>query len=177
MNTSKKIALFGLSGVATATLFFFFAFFNFSFHHTFPDIGSRLAFAIRWGAIPVILLMLPIQVIAIQRFGGANINPVADDQKQEPLLMRIRERFLQNTIEQYAIFLPLLLALSTSLPLSQMKAVPILVMIFTFARLAFLIGYRLAKEDKDSAWKRAFGMAINLVLNWAMLLTWLFIAR
>jgi len=177
MNTSKKIALFGLTGVVIATLFFFFAYNNVTFHHTFPDTGSRLAYAVSWGAIPVILLMLPIQVLAIHRFSGTNINPVASNQKQEPLIMRIRERFLQNTLEQYAIFFPLLLALSTSLPLAQMKVIPILVMIFTFARIAFLIGYRLATDDTDSAWKRAFGMAINLVLNWAMLLSWLFLLR
>lgn len=177
MGTSKKIALFGVSGVISATIFFFIAYQYFTFHHTFPDIGSRLAYAISWGAIPVILLMLPIQVIAIHRFGGSNINPVAKNQKLEPLIMRIRERFLQNTLEQYAIFFPLLLTLSTHLPLRHMKVIPILVMIFTFARLAFLIGYRMAKDDDDSAWKRAFGMAINLVLNWVMLLGLMILSR
>ncbi len=83
--------------------------------------------------------------------------------------MRIREHFLQNTLEQYLIFYPLLLALSVTLSHASIKLIPILVMVFTLARICFLIGYRLANEQDDCAYKRAFGMAINLVLNWVML--------
>lgn len=169
LNSTQKIAIFGLTGVLTALILALVCYYQIPFQAPRPSTSAHLFFALKWGAIPVIMLILPIQVIAITRFGGTNINPAGMENSTEPLALRIRERFLQNTLEQFVIFYPLLLALAIALPHHAIKLIPIFVILFTLARICFLIGYRLANEKNDCAHKRAFGMAINLVLNWVML--------
>ena len=52
----------------------------------------------------------------------------------------IPQRILTNTIEQFCLFFPSTLLLSTYLSQDQMHAIPILVLTWSFGRLAFAFG-------------------------------------
>jgi uncharacterized MAPEG superfamily protein len=66
---------------------------------------------------------------------------------------KVNQRALTNTVEQAAIFVPVLLALSTRVDPAHARVLPLGVACWVVARLAFWIGYRF-----DQKW-RAPGMA------------------
>ncbi len=57
---------------------------------------------------------------------------------------RINQRVLSNTIEQFLVFVPLVLALAPRLPVGQVKLLPIAVTAWCLGRLMFWIGYHVA---------------------------------
>ena len=56
-------------------------------------------------------------------------------------LVRLRQRALQNTLEQTALHAPVMLILSTYLDAPNLKLVPILICLFVIARIIFYITY------------------------------------
>jgi hypothetical protein len=66
---------------------------------------------------------------------------------------------LHNTLQQYVLFVIGTLALSVSLPASQLKVIAAATIVFIVARFAFWIGYRVHPLY------RAFGMAATMHLN------------
>lgn len=56
---------------------------------------------------------------------------------------RVNQRVLQNTVEQAAIFVPALLALSVRLDPDQVRILPVLTATWCAGRLLFWIGYRI----------------------------------
>jgi hypothetical protein len=66
---------------------------------------------------------------------------------------------VENTLQQFVMFLVGTLALSVNLTAEQMRAIPAVVIVFIVARILFWVGYRIHPLY------RAFGMAATGYLN------------
>jgi hypothetical protein len=77
--------------------------------------------------------------------------------------MQVNGRVVDNTLQQFVLFLAATLALSVSLEADQMGVIPAAVLVFVAARLAFWIGYRMHPLY------RAFGMSSTVYLNAGLL--------
>ena len=102
-----------------------------------------------------------IQLVALTRFTNiqtAGLNPSLPISQQ---IIGLRQRALQNTLEQTLIHVAGVLALSTYLEGDKLKLIPILVFLFVFARAAFYIGYL----GSENALYRAFGFATTMMNN------------
>jgi hypothetical protein len=73
--------------------------------------------------------------------------------------IQINGRVVENTLQQFLMFLVGTLALSVSLTAEQMRAIPAVVVVFVVTRIAFWVGYRIHPLY------RAFGMAATGYLN------------
>jgi hypothetical protein len=82
---------------------------------------------------------------------------------KEDLRTQINSRVVENTLQQFLIFLVGTLALATNLSPEQMRVIPASIVVFIVARLAFWIGYRI------HLLYRAFGMAATECLNVSIL--------
>lgn len=112
------------------------------------DLASRLAFAVRWEIFPTFMLLVGIGRVGNARFKSSEaITGATPD--EGPLA--IDKRYLQNTLEQLALFVMAHLAFVTLAPADKLHLVPVAAMWFVVARLAFLVGYHKAPTA------RAFG--------------------
>ncbi len=117
--------------------------------------AGRLAFALPWLMAPGLVVFF-----LVTRVGNARFTDIVlMDGVPPPLGTRtdIDRRCLQNSVEQFAIFVPGWLALAILLPDARLGLVPVLALSFVVARLAFWWGYRRTPTG------RAFGMAATLV--------------
>lgn len=124
--------------------------------------GDRLAFAVKWAVVAVLPLLATILSIGNARFNSEAIDPTAG---KEDAAMIVNGRVAQNTLEQFALFITGLLALSVLLPPARLNLIPALTITFVAMRLAFWAGYRIAPVH------RAFGFAATAYMNIAMLAT------
>lgn len=113
-----------------------------------------LAFAALLPACAVLALMLLAQMAL--RFAAAAIDPLAG--RETRALLR-NQRVIANTLEQFAVFAPSLLALAAGTTAARMAEVTAAGAVFAGARLLFWLGYLLAPVG------RAFGMAGTLVVT------------
>ena len=126
-----------------------------------PD-PSGASMAVRLGlacaallpAATVLALMLLLQMAL--RFAAAAIDPLAG--RETRALLR-NQRVIANTVEQFAVFAPALLAFAAGATAARMAEVTAAGMVFAGARLLFWLGYLLAPVG------RAFGMAGTLVVT------------
>jgi hypothetical protein len=77
--------------------------------------------------------------------------------------MQINGRVVENTLQQFLLYLVGTLALSVNLTAEQMRVIPATAIVFVVARIAFWIGYRIHPLY------RAFGMAATGYLNLGIL--------
>lgn len=77
--------------------------------------------------------------------------------------MEINGRVVENTLQQYLLYLVGTLALSVNLTADEMRVIPATAIVFVVARIAFWIGYRIHPLY------RAFGMAATGYLNLGIL--------
>jgi hypothetical protein len=124
------------------------------------DVNSRLAYALQANAFAVLPLLIGIMIVGNNRFLSEAIDPT---QHKEDLGTQINCRVVENTLQQYVLFLIGTLALSVNLTAGQMRAIPAAALVFVVARIAFWIGYRIHPLY------RAFGMAATGYLNLAIL--------
>lgn len=124
--------------------------------HAAPD--DRLAYVVQLAAAPAIVLLLMITACMRLFDTAAAENPLVGGESPR---WKINQRVLANTVEQLAVFLPLLLALATRLPPTQLRLLPIAVTLWCTGRLMFWIGYHVAPH-----W-RAPGF------DWTFLTSWL----
>ena len=94
------------------------------------------------------------------RFLSEAIDPTL---QKEDLATQINGRVVENTLQQFALFLVAITALSVNLTTDTMRIVPATAIVFVVARAAFWIGYRM-----DPLY-RAFGMAATGYLNVGLL--------
>jgi len=120
------------------------------------DVGARLAFALQANAFAVLPLLVGVIFVGNNRFLSEAIDPTLH---KEDLATQINGRVLENTLQQYVLFLIGTLALSVNLAPDQMKVIPAAAVVFVVARVAFWIGYRIRPLY------RAFGMAATVYLN------------
>ncbi len=111
--------------------------------------ADRLAYAAWLGAVPAIVVYAMFFSCLRLRDTPDAVNPLLG---AESTRWRVNQRVLTNTVEQLAIFLPLLLALAARVAAAHAKLLPLHVASWTASRVAFWIGYR-----HSPAW-RAPGM-------------------
>jgi hypothetical protein len=124
------------------------------------DASSRLVFAAQASAFAVIPLLIGVMVVGNSRFLSEAIDPTL---RKEDLATQINGRVVENTLQQFVLFLVGTTALSVNLTAEQMRVVPAAVIVFVIARVAFWIGYRIHPLY------RAFGMAATGYLNVGLL--------
>jgi hypothetical protein len=134
----------------------------FGLYHLWPNVPGlddtigRLSYALKAGAFAVLPLLAAVIAVANNRFLSEAIDPLRNKESRSA---RINGRVVENTLQQYVLFLIGTLALSVNLTAEQMRVVPAAATVFVVARIAFWIGYRV-----DPLY-RAFGMAATGYLN------------
>ena len=124
------------------------------------DVAGRLAYALQADAFAVLPLLIAIMAVGNNRFLSEAIDPTLG---KESLATRVNGRVVDNTLQQYAVFLIATLALGVNLTSDQMRIIPAAVIVFVTARIAFWVGYRIHPLH------RAFGMAATGYLNLGLL--------
>lgn len=139
-------ALFGLSNVMPDLA-------------TDAETGERLAFAAKWIALACAPLFVAIGSIGNARFNSEAIDPTAG---KESRAMIINGRVVDNTVQQYLMFVSASFAVAACGNGAQLGTVSGAAIIFVVARVAFWIGYRIRPVY------RAFGMAATSYLCLAL---------
>lgn len=102
--------------------------------------ADRIAYALRWIALPALLLLIMLAAVGNARFLTEAIDPTLG---KEDLSTIINGRVADNSTQQFLLFLTGSLALSVTLPPERLNIVPAAVITFIVARVAFWIGYRI----------------------------------
>lgn len=156
------LAVNGSASLATWLLFFFLA-------PWFPppmaeaDAAARLAYVLPLLTWPGVLLFAMIMGTVVARVSSLAFNPIDDPESR---FYRIAQRALQNTLEQTAVFVPLLLALAMRVDAASLGVVTLVVILFSVGRLLFWLGYLI------HPFARAPGMAMTLNVNLGLVI-WL----
>jgi hypothetical protein len=124
------------------------------------DITRRLAFALEANAVAALPLLIAVIAVGNNRFLSEAIDPTLN---KESLAMQIDGRVVENTQQQFVLFLVATTALSVNLTADTMRIIPAAAIVFVVARAAFWIGYRIHPLY------RAFGMAATGYLNVGLL--------
>jgi hypothetical protein len=120
------------------------------------DVSRRLAYAAQANLFAVVPLLVAIMTVGNDRFLTEAIDPTL---QRENIATQINSRVVENTLQQFVLFLIATTALSVILPAVQMRIIPSAAIVFVSARITFWIGYRI-----DPLY-RAFGMAATGYLN------------
>ena len=118
--------------------------------------GERLAYAVKWDAFALLPLFLAIVAVGNARFASEAIDPLAGKESRE---MIINGRVVDNTVQQYLLFVPATLAVAASARGDEVGIIAAAAVIFVVMRFAFWIGYRV------NPLYRAFGMSSVAYLN------------
>jgi hypothetical protein len=124
------------------------------------DVASRLAYTLEANAFAVLPLLIGIIAVGNGRFLSEAIDPTL---RKENRAMEINGRVVENTLQQYLLYMVATLALSVNLTADQIRVIPATAIVFVVARIAFWIGYRIHPLY------RAFGMAGTGYLNLGIL--------
>jgi hypothetical protein len=124
------------------------------------DISSRLAYVLQANAFAVIPLLTAIMAVGNNRFLSEAIDPTL---QKEDAATQINGRVVENTLQQFVLFLVATTALCVNLTAAQMRIIPAAAIVFVAARAAFWVGYRIHPLY------RAFGMAATGYLNVGLL--------
>lgn len=130
--------------------------------------ADRLVFALRCDVFVVAWIAVGIARVASGRFRSPADIAGSAMTEATPAIRRA-QAFLQNSLEQAALAVPVHLALATLLPVAHLGAIPLLVLLFAVGRIAFWAGYA------GGAGSRAFGFALTFyptvaALAWAIVL-------
>jgi hypothetical protein len=163
----KRVAIGAASGIAAMIILVW----AISSQITPPAVagnGDRLAYAVRWAIPPAILFFVMIGAVGNARFLSEAIDPTLGKESRK---MTVDGRVADNTLQQLALFLVGMFALSVTLPVARLSIVAAVSITFVICRLAFWIGYRIKPVY------RAFGFASTAYLNLGMLLAslWLWL--
>jgi hypothetical protein len=124
------------------------------------DIAGRLAYALKSNVFAAFPLLIGVITVGNNRFLSEAIDPTLHKEDAATL---VNGRVVDNTLQQYLLFLVATLALSTSFTAGQMEVIAAATVVFVVARFAFWIGYRIHPLY------RAFGMAATMYLNFGLL--------
>jgi hypothetical protein len=125
------------------------------------DAGDRIAYALPWAAVAALPLVFMIAAVGNARALSEAIDPTLG--KESPRMV-IDGRVLDNSLQQFVLFLVGMLALAMSLPVHRLSIVAAVSITFVVMRLAFWAGYRIKPVY------RAFGFASTFYMNLGMLL-------
>ena len=121
-----------------------------------PTSLDRVVFTLRWLIVSLLSVHAGVMWVGSTRFRTPAINPL-DPSGQR--FVEMRSRYLQNTVEQFLLHSFSLVALSTYLSEENMYSIPLLVVLFSIARLVFAVGYSMDPV------KRALGFAMTFIPN------------
>ncbi len=100
--------------------------------------GDRLAFALPWLCIPLLSLQAGMMAIAAGRLVSKYVD---GSPPPSGTSLDIHRRFITNTVEQLAIYIPTQIALVTLLPDDRLAVIPVWAVLFLVARITFWVGY------------------------------------
>ena len=125
--------------------------------HALPPIhDDPMRFALGCsGAVLLLTLALGIEAVAHERLFHASIDPLAGADSRR---LVINQRYLRNTLEQAALFVPGLFLLARHV--GDLRVVAATAILWTLGRWAYWVGYHV-----DPAWRGfgIFSMGISLV--------------
>ena len=157
MTRDQKIVAIGAaSGVAAMIASVFVLYQPWPVNPGLANVSSRLAYTLQANVFAVLPLLIGIMAVGNGRFLSEAIDPTL---QKESRAMQINGRVVENTLQQFLMFLVGTLALSVNLTAEQMRAIPAVVVVFVVARIAFWVGYQIHPLY------RAFGMAATGYLN------------
>ncbi|XP_038071784.1 transmembrane protein 79-like [Patiria miniata] len=126
-----------------------------------PNLTDRLVFTLRWLALSILPIFVGIQLVGTIRFANMDTAGVVTTTAYAEGLVRLRQRALQNTLEQTAMHVPLMLILGTYLDSNHLKLVPIIICLFVLGRIMYFIGYLFTGNHIN----RGFGFVLNMFPN------------
>ena len=157
MTRDQRVVLLGAASGVVAMLVSVTAIFRlWPANPGLTDMGARIAFALQANVFAILPLLISVMAVGNNRFLSEAIDPTL---RKEDAATLINGRVVENTQQQYLLFLVGTLALSTRLTADQMRVIPAAVIVFVVARILFWIGYRIHPLY------RAFGMAATIYLN------------
>jgi hypothetical protein len=124
------------------------------------DAADRIAYALRWAAVPAVLLFIMYAAVGNERFLSEAIDPTLGKESHK---MVVDGRVADNTTQQFLLFLVGVLSLSVTLPIARLSIVAAVSITFVIVRIAFWFGYRIKPVY------RAFGFASTAYMNLGML--------
>ncbi|XP_022082806.1 transmembrane protein 79-like isoform X2 [Acanthaster planci] len=128
---------------------------------TRPGVAGRLIFTLRWLALSILPIVIGIQLVGRIRFNNIDTAGVVTTTPYAEELVRLRQRALQNTLEQTALHVPIMLVLSTYLSSYYLKLVPIIICLFVTGRIMYYIGYVFTGDQ----FNRVFGFIMTSFSN------------
>lgn len=103
-----------------------------------PTLLDRVVFTLRCLVVSLLAIVAGIMAVANVRFATVAINPLDPSGKK---LTELRQKYLQNTVEQFLVHSFSILALSTYLSEEKMHMIPLLIVLFVIGRALFYVGY------------------------------------
>jgi len=156
----KTVAIGAASGVAAMILAVAGLYQLWPINPGLADISRRLVVALEANAFASLPLLIAVVTVGNNRFLSEAIDPTLH---KESLATQINGRVVENTLQQFVLFLVATTALSVNLTADTMRIIPAAAIVFVLARAAFWIGYRIHPLY------RAFGMAATGYLNVGLL--------
>jgi len=156
----KTVAIGAASGVAAMIISVAGIYQLWPINPGLADISHRLAFALQTNAFAALPLLIAVMAVGNSRFLSEAIDPTLN---KEGLAMQIDGRVVENTLQQFVLFLVATTALSVNLSADTIRIIPAAAIVFVGARVAFWVGYRIHPLY------RAFGMAATGYLNVGLL--------
>ncbi|XP_033728030.1 transmembrane protein 79-like [Pecten maximus] len=128
------------TGLGMSTLYFSFGYKFFPFQLPVMDsVLDRLVFTLRWQICGAFVLFMGMRgVMYIREKNDCAADPMNSRGVQ---LTQLARNILQNTLEQYLLHFVAQMILCTYLTSETMKVIPLLVVLFVVARIAFKVGY------------------------------------
>ena len=132
-----------------------------------PTTADRLAYTLKWDALPTAFLFLMIGAVGNGRFFSEAIDPTLGRESQRLI---VNGRVADNTTQQLLLFVVGSLGVAANLRTDQLPLIGAAAITFTIMRAAFWIGYRIMPAY------RAFGFAGTNFLNLILLATALWLS-
>lgn len=130
--------------------------------------GERLAYAAQWIALAALPLFLSIGSIGNARFASEAIDPTLG---KEDRVMVINGRVVDNTVQQYLLFLAASLAVAAGANGDELGMVAAGAIVFTLARFAFWVGYRIRPVYRAAGFAATSYLSVVL-FGYALWLAW-----
>ncbi|XP_062570207.1 transmembrane protein 79-like [Saccostrea cucullata] len=144
-----------LSAIVTSLVLFTFGFWTLPINTSgLKDPAGRLAFAVKWLFISSFCIIFAMFGVLRVRGSTNAVDPINGGAEN---LIEVPNRILRNNVEQYFLHMAGILALSTILDVSSLKAIPVLSGLFLLGRLTYGLGY------SRSPFNRSFGFIMTFI--------------
>jgi hypothetical protein len=128
------------------------------------EAGARLAWALPWALLPILMLMISIMRVANHRFASPEDIDGSGLTVGSAHVLVLRA-ILQNTLEQAVLAAAAYSIWSVSMPLKWLGVIPAAALLFVLGRILFMAGY------ERGAGERATGFGLTAYPSFGMLAT------